>query len=359
MTPSIEMPGGQPDEPLGYLVVDNGGVERRVPIFDQLFVGRECAGINESRRLVIPDPEISRNHLEIRLDAVGDQAFVIDTSTNGTLLNGMRLERAVPRPIRPGDEIRIGDAAMIFRSQRFTADAAGVQPGLTRTRFSQAAMVLVVGDIINYSTISQVTDEAVIAQSLHTLWHEVGGVLHAHHGTLNHYAGDAIFAVWEANRFPDAGQRAIDFALAANRLVEELGPKLALRGPDGAPIRMGWGVVVGTVALAAMTRSVEAVIGDSTNVAFRLAGLAGRNGRAAVMVTSGVRRIAEAHFSWGESEKVELKGRRGMETVFPVIGRQTSGTQTLPGRNDVASRAVVDREGGGEPTTDMPVRKPD
>ncbi len=54
----------------------------------RLFVGRECAGIRASRRLVIPDPEISRTHLEIRLHAEADQAFVIDTSSNGTLLNG-------------------------------------------------------------------------------------------------------------------------------------------------------------------------------------------------------------------------------------------------------------------------------
>jgi class 3 adenylate cyclase len=306
------------------------GAERHVPIFDQLFVGRECAGISETRRLVIPHPEISRTHLEIRLDAVGDQAFIIDTSTNGTQLNGIRLERAVPRPIRPGDEIRIGDISLTFRSERFTAASAIANPGLTRTRISQAAMVMVVGDIINYSTISQVTDEGIVARSLHTLWHEVGGVLQAHQGTLNHYAGDAIFAIWEASRFSDAAERAIDFAVAANRLVEELGPGLPMRGPDGSPIHMGWGVVQGMVALAAMTRSVEAVIGDSTNVAFRLAGVAGRNGRAAVMVTSGVRRLVEAQFAWGDGEQVELKGRRGAETVFPVIGRQHSGPITSP-----------------------------
>ena len=294
-----------------------------MPIYDQLFVGRECAGIGEARRLVIDDPEMSRTHLEIRLDAANNQAFVIDTSTNGTLLNGIRLERAVPRPVKPGDEIRIGDIALTFRSQLFAAakKAVGPPPGLTRTRISQAAMVMVVGDIINYSTMSQVTDEQVIARGLHTLWHEVGGILQAHDGTLNHYAGDAIFAIWEATRFPQAAGRAIDFALAANRLVDELAPKLPLRNPDGSPIRMGWGVVQGMVALAAMTRSVEAVIGDSTNVAFRLAGLSGRGGRASVMVTSGVRRLVESHFRWGEGEQVELKGRSGTEMVFPAIGR--------------------------------------
>jgi class 3 adenylate cyclase len=251
----------------------------------------------------------------------GDQAFVIDTNTNGTLLNGMPLERALSL-LRPGDEIRIGTVVLACRSRRLTA-ITPIGPKRTQIRIGQAAMVMVVGDIINYSTISQVTEDGVIAQSLHTLWHQLGGVLGAHHGTLNHYAGDAIFAIWELARFPDAAEWAIDFALAANRLVEEIGPELPLRDPDGSPIHMGWGVVRGKAALAAMTRSVEAVIGDSTNVAFRLAGLAGRHGRAAVMVTSGVYRTVAARYVWGESECVEIKGRSGTETVFPVIARAT------------------------------------
>jgi adenylate cyclase len=307
-------------EPLAHLVVGEGGSERRVPIVDQLFVGRECAGISNSRRLVIDDPEISRTHLEVRLDADGDQAFVIDTSTNGTSLNGVRLERAVPLPVRTGDQIRIGDVTLTFRSQRFTALPAAV-PRRTAARIGRAAMVMVVGDIVNYSTISQVTDEQVMARSLHTLWRQLGGVLGSHNGTLSHYAGDALFAIWEVDRFPDAAELAIGFALAANRLVEEIAPELPLRGPDGSPIHMGWGVVQGMAAMAAMTRSVDAVIGDATNVAFRLAGLAGRSGRAAVLVTSGVHRVVAPKFAWGNSESVEIKGRRGTETVFPVIAR--------------------------------------
>jgi class 3 adenylate cyclase len=97
-----------------------------------------------------------------------------------------------------------------------------------------------------------------------------------------------------------------------------------LRGPDGTPIRMGWGVVRGMAALAAMTRSADAVIGDATNVAFRLSGLAGRQGRASVIVTSGVHDAVAGQFTWGASESVEIKGRQGMETIFPVIARRTS-----------------------------------
>ena len=319
-----KVPGGQSDEPPAYLVVNDGSSERRVPIFDQLFVGRECAGISKARRLVIDDPEISRTTSRsgwtpppIRLSSSTPAA----TAHRST---GRRLERAVSLPIKPGDEIRIADVTLTLRSQRFTS-VQGIDPKRTRARIGRAAMVMVVGDIVNYSTISQVTDEQVMAQSLHTLWNQLGAILHAHHGTLSHYAGDALFAVWEQQRFPDAAELAIDFALTANRLVDNLGPELPLRGPDGLPIHMGWGVVQGMAALAAMTRSVDAVIGDATNVAFRLSGLAGRQGRAAVLVTSGIYSAVAPQFTWGTSESVEIKGRSGMETVFPVIARGISG----------------------------------
>ncbi|KZS71333.1 adenylate cyclase [Mycobacterium kansasii] len=307
-------------EPRAHLVVQADGGERKVAIFDQLFIGRECAGIRENRRLVFREPGVSRNHCEIRLDPVTDQAFIIDTSTNGTLLNGARLERAVLVAIKPNDEIRIGDVALTFRSDRFKTvpNTAGK---LTEARIFESTMVMVVGDIINYSTISEVADNRLIAESLNHLWHELGTVLRVHRGTLNHYAGDALYAVWELQTLPEANELAVDFALAANQKVEEIGPKLPLRDPHGSPIGMGWGVVQGTAAIAAMTRSVEAVIGDATNVAFRLAGIAGRAGYASVMVTDAVHAAVEAHYVWGQPAQVEIKGRSGTTTVYPVIAR--------------------------------------
>lgn len=307
-------------EARAHLVMHSDGGYHRVPIFDQLFVGRECAGISEHRRLVIRDPRISRNHVEIRLDASTDQAFIIDTSTNGTSLNGARLERAVLVPIRPNDQIQIGDVTLTFRSDRFNA-VRTTNVKATEARIFQAAMVMVVGDITNYSTISEVTDNQVIAQSLNQLWQELGSVLRAHRGTLNHYAGDALYAVWDLKALPEADELAIDFALAANQKVEELAPTLPLRDLDDLPIHMGWGVVQGSAAIAAMTRTVEAVIGDATNVAFRLSGIAGRDGRAPVIVTNAVHTAAEAQYIWGDAEQVAIKGRKLKETVYPVLRR--------------------------------------
>lgn len=330
---------GRTHAPLAHLVVaDPGGKQSVVPIFDQLFVGKECSGIGPQRRLVIDAPGMSRNHLEIRLDAEAARAFMIDTSTNGTLLNGMRIQRAVLTPIRHGDEMRIGDVVLTFRSHLFRARATS-ESDETEIRIQEAAMLMVVGDITNYSSISEVTDNTVIADSLNRLWRELGRILRAHRGTLNHYAGDALYAVWDLRALPNANELAVDFALDANKRVDELGPQLPLRGPDGSPIRMGWGVVEGRAALAAMTRSVEAVIGDSTNVAFRLAGLAGRDGREAVMVTNAVHDAVGEKFVWGEAEHVALKGRSGRATVFPVIGRASPKPLSAEATNPTPARS--------------------
>lgn len=312
--------GQETSEPLGYLIAHIGGRDSVVPIFDQLYVGRECAGITALRRLLIPDPAVSRNHFEIRLDVAADQAFVIDSSTNGTWLNGLRLERGFPAPIQAHDRIRIGKVDMTFQTDRFNA-VRKLDPDLTYREISEASMVLVVGDITDYSAISQVTDVMLIARSLHTLWQQLGYVLREHRGTLNHYAGDALYAVWELQALPQANELAIDFALAANRLVNEIGPELPLRHTDGSPIHMGWAVVQGKAALTAMPRLAEAVLGDSTNLAFRLAGIAGRGRRAPVMVTDVVHAAVEPQYAWGEAEQIEIKGRHGMQTVFPVLTR--------------------------------------
>jgi hypothetical protein len=57
-------------EPFGYVVVNPNHPEvRTLVLIDRIFVGRECAGVDESRRIVLDDDlAISRNHLEIRVD---------------------------------------------------------------------------------------------------------------------------------------------------------------------------------------------------------------------------------------------------------------------------------------------------
>ncbi len=306
--------------PLAFVSIDpDSGNERIVPILGRLFVGRECAGIDRSHRLVLDDPEISRTHVEIRLAPDQDSAYLVDTSTNGTRLNGVQIERAAPVSLHPGDRILVGDTEVEFRSGQFLGRGRH-NARKTMRRVSTRQLAMVVGDIIGYSTISQYTDDAVLLRSVDQLFEAIRAVLAEYSGTLNNYVGDAVFAVWEAQGHPDASRQALRFAVAAARRVGELAPSLPLRDPESRPVHMGWGVTLGHAAVGSLTGMMVPVLGDATNVAFRIAELAGRAGRAEILATAGIVDATGDEFVFGEPLAVPIKGRTGKETVFGVRG---------------------------------------
>lgn len=298
------------------IVVEPGTPEERtVPVSDRLFVGRECVGIDAAHRLVLTDDAVSRQHLEIRLDVGEDRAVVLDMSTNGTRVNGVRIERAVPIPIRPGDRLQVGDTLLEFRSDCFLR--AGSTDRRQTTRYvSQTSMVLVVGDLVGYSTISEVTDSSVVLASLEALWDGLRRLLTEHGGTLNSYAGDALFAVFESEPVDDAAVHAVEFVRAAHRHVRGTAPELSIRSLDGSPVRMGWAVVLGPVAVSTLTRAQPAVIGDTTNLAFRLSGRAARDELPEILVNAPARDVLGDRYEWSEPHTVTVKGRSGEVVVF-------------------------------------------
>ena len=301
------------------VVVVEPGTEREqtIPVFDRLVVGRECAGIDEHQRLLVVDDTVSRHHCEIRLDLAEDRAVLVDLSTNGTRLNGVRVERAVPIPLRPGDQMLVGTTHLEFRSDRFLS---GMTDRRRTSRFvSTPSMALVVGDIVGYSTISEHADSSTILDTLEGLWDGLRHLLVEHQGTLNAYAGDALFAVWDADPPARGPENALAFARAANRHVTDLAPSLALRNPDGSPVRMGWAVVVGPVAVSILTQGQPAVIGDTTNLAFRLSGLAAREGLPAILVTDAVQASVRGTQSFHGPFTVKVKGRDASVDVFGLI----------------------------------------
>jgi adenylate cyclase len=298
------------------VVAPDHAEERSVPVYDWLVVGRECAGIEERRRLLIEDPAVSRTHLELRLDFDRDQAWLTDHSTNGTRLNGQRMERSIAVRIKPGDRVRLGDAELQFRSRRFMAAAVSGAPGVvqdlnTIRAIAVTDMVMVVGDIIGFSTIAEGTDDRLLLENIDRLYAELRRILSLHHGTLSNYVGDAFFATWEAeaDAASDAARAALSFAVEAAETMPRIAAGLDVRDPGGGPVRMGWGVAAGPAAVSQLTGMLVTVLGDATNVAFRLSGLAGRDGRPDVLVTGAVHHATGASFAFTPPSALSVKGR--------------------------------------------------
>ena len=79
-------------------------------------------GRTPDNQLVVNDIKASSHHAEIRPD--GQSYSIIDLgSTNGTFLNGQRLEPRMPRQLNPGDTIRIGDTPYTYQA----SGASGTQ----------------------------------------------------------------------------------------------------------------------------------------------------------------------------------------------------------------------------------------
>ena len=100
-----------------WLVVDSG---QREKVDSVLVVGREPAGTDGERRLVIPDPthSISRTHL--RLGPASGGVWVEDAaSTNGTIIRNAvgavaRLARGRRTLLPPGTTIIMGERTMMI-----------------------------------------------------------------------------------------------------------------------------------------------------------------------------------------------------------------------------------------------------
>ncbi len=78
-----------------------------------MVVGPAGVTIGRSRQadVVLNDPNISRQHAEIRPRG-GSWVLTDLGSTNGSCINGRRIDQ--PEVIKPGDEIEVGTSVMRF-----------------------------------------------------------------------------------------------------------------------------------------------------------------------------------------------------------------------------------------------------
>jgi len=259
---------------------ENGQTDRVVAIVDRVTVGRKLGGIGTAQQVLLDDPMVSREHLELRVDAA-DGVVLVDQSTNGTRVNGSKAEPGEPLALRDGDLIEIGSARLGFRS----LDNAQRIPGAIRSAVVMTEPTLiacVAGDL----------GGAAADELLATLRE-----LQASHGAgACHADGDSFFAAWDGGDDPAAVERALAFALAAGAIVSE-------------PLRAGWAVTAGDATAAHTSTTCQAVHAEAINLALRLAGVAAREDGPAVVVSSEIADAAPSAAVYGEVRELDLRGR--------------------------------------------------
>jgi predicted component of type VI protein secretion system len=91
-------------------VISGNATGETIVVDDELVIGRHAEGPGR----LSADEEISRHHARISREAAGDYAIEDLGSSNGTFVNGLRIQS--PRLLELGDSIEVGATTLVVRA---------------------------------------------------------------------------------------------------------------------------------------------------------------------------------------------------------------------------------------------------
>ncbi len=171
-------------------------------------------------------------------------------------------------------------------------------------------------DISGYTEMSSKMRPVEIIQLLNEYFPVMAGIVFEHEGTLEKYIGDALLAVWGAPlSHEDDPVRAVRAAIDMQRAIRELNRAWAGRRELSIHIGVNTGVVAAG-NIGSRDYIQYATIGDATNVAARLCGVA-QSGQIVVGASTAAR-LGGAGLTLTPLGPVPLKGKADPEPVFRV-----------------------------------------
>lgn len=294
------------------------GQSRSVAVVDRVFIGRVCSGAPVNKRILIEQASVSRDHAVVTV--TGTTLSIRDTSRNGTRVNGIRITSGSEHALHTGDCINIGTFDIVVNLSS-DAQRAQVQTELdvTTTLSVEEVVTHLVADVRGYSTLAQQHPSDAVRGLLSQLFERFSEAVNRHHGVVKDFAGDAIFAFWEHGQDAKT-EMAVRACRTALMQYDELN-KLPQIAQMETPLRVGWGIATGRVTLShyGVRQDTMAVVGDATNLAFRLAGLANKALDSNIVVCDCTAKLVPAELRLVELGEVETKGRTGRETVWSLV----------------------------------------
>lgn len=171
---------------------------------------------------VLDFPGISRSHAMLQPGSGGGFLLADLRSTNGTYLNGIRLEQIAQ--LRDGDKIELGDVALVYRCQQAPGQAGDA--GATSVLIHSGKCWLLLLDIIGFTAHTQRVGADAATADFKKWLELVRPVILRSGGTINAYLGDALFAYWRQDKHPP------------QKITDTLRQLVALRSSSPRPFRI-------------------------------------------------------------------------------------------------------------------------
>jgi len=300
--------------------LDENQKTRRMEIIDRVFIGRLCKGIDETRRIILNHSMMSRDHAEIILSS--SRLKIKDLSKNGTWVNGVRIAGGSAEYLSDGDVIRVGETSILVRyagSLHFGEDDDRSVPSTAVTP-KEVIVTNVVADVRGFTSMSQVEDSHQVYALMKEVFKRFSGIVNLHKGTIKDYVGDAIYAFWEHGESPSIEQAilACQSALAQAEAVVSIRDALRSANPAADRLKMGWGVTTGLVTMSnyGSRASDLALVGDCTNLVFRLSGMANKELDKKIIICASTANLVRGSLQVDDLGRVSVRGWGGEVHVF-------------------------------------------
>jgi pSer/pThr/pTyr-binding forkhead associated (FHA) protein len=158
--------------------------------------GASTLGRGASCTHVLDLPGISRSHAMLQPGPGGGFLLADLRSTNGTYLNGIRLEQVAH--LRDGDKVELGDVALVYRCQ--LTPGQGGDGGATSVLIHSGKCWLLMLDIIGFTSHTQRVGVEAATDDFKKWLELIRPILVRAGCTINAYLGDAVFAYWRQDK---------------------------------------------------------------------------------------------------------------------------------------------------------------
>jgi class 3 adenylate cyclase/tetratricopeptide (TPR) repeat protein len=197
-------------------------------------------------------------------------------------------------------------------------------------------------DLTGYTAMSEKLDPEEVKEITSRIFGEISKIVGKYDGFIEKWAGDAVMALFGVPQaHEDDPVRAIKAAREIHAAVNAISPKLEEK--IGQPLEMHSGINTGLVVTGDvdMEKGTHGVVGDTINLASRLADLA-KPGE--IIVSLETRQLSAPHFKVKRLEPITIKGKAqpisayrveeelGIATHFDVSSKQ--GLTVYAGRGE-------------------------
>jgi adenylate cyclase len=295
-----------------------------IPTKDMRSISLESSttiGRSEHNQLAFPDDLlISRQHALIRQQGPNEYVLIDLGSSNGTYLNSQLI--IAPTALAHGDEILVGSVLLkfLFPEQiKMLDERSENMDGIeTRTMFGirVAQVTILVCDIRNFTTLSEMISAEDLARFLGGWFREASQLVFANGGVVDKYIGDAFMAYWPTVRSdPKEGSNA---ALSTAKELLALANRMPLPKKIDFAFKIGIGLHEGVVAsgnVGSSSQRDSSIMGDTVNTAFRLESECKRTGYELLISGEVYERIGRAK-EFDSLGLVEFKGKTTKVALF-------------------------------------------